>query len=218
MRCGDASPILERQDRYPHGRRRTDAAFAWRAGQTRGRRVGVRLNMRLKDRQGCGVDGDPSGSVGDLADGVSGTHAPAGSQKERKFMKYARAVENRDANEPAVSDDWGRRLWPFDVEALYAKARRTTGLEDFGAPPIERALSVLAGSLEREATLHRVGRFLMRMHLLDLLKTRLRLVDAWKRQPQEDVESSPIARPIFITGMPRSGRRFFTNCWRLTPP
>jgi LPS sulfotransferase NodH len=123
-------------------------------------------------------------------------------------MKDARAIENRDANERVVSDDWGRCLWPFDVEDLCAKARRSTGLEDFGPPPIERALSVLADSLEREATLHRVGRFLMRTHLLDLLKTRLRLVDAWKRQSQEDVESSPIARPIFITGTPRSGSTF----------
>jgi Sulfotransferase family len=48
----------------------------------------------------------------------------------------------------------------------------------------------------------------MRTHLLDLLKTRLRLVDAWKRQPHDEVESSPIARPIFITGMPRSGSTF----------
>ncbi len=123
-------------------------------------------------------------------------------------MKDGRAVANRDVNEPGVSNDWGRRLWPFDVEAMCGKARRTTGLEDFGAPPIEQALSVLADSLEREAALHQVGRFLMRMHLLDLLKTRLRLVDAWKRQPQDDVESSPIARPIFITGMPRSGSTF----------
>jgi hypothetical protein len=123
-------------------------------------------------------------------------------------MKHGRAVENHDPNEPAFSDDCGRRLWTFDGEALRAEARRTTGLEDFGAPPIEQALSVLVDSLEREATLHRVGRFLMRMHLLDLLKTRLRLVDAWKRQPREDVESSPIARPIFITGTGRSGSTF----------
>ena len=134
--------------------------------------------------------------------------APASSQSERKFVKSARADEDRDANEPAARNDWGRRLWPFDVEALCAKARRTTGLEDFGAPPIERALSVLADSLEREAALHQVGRFLMRTHLLDLLKTRLRLVDAWKRQPQDEVDSSPIAQPIFITGMPRSGSTF----------
>jgi hypothetical protein len=123
-------------------------------------------------------------------------------------MKFARANEKRDAGEPGVSDHRGRLLWPFDAEALCAKARRTTGLEDFGAPPIEQALSVLVDSLEREAALHRVGRFLMRMHLLDLLKTRLRLVDAWKRRPLGDLESSSIARPIFITGMPRSGSTF----------
>jgi Sulfotransferase family len=118
-------------------------------------------------------------------------------------MKYGRDVENHNAN-----DDRGRRLWSLDVEALCAKARRATGLEDFGAPPIEQPLSVLADSLEREANLHQLGRFLMRMHLLDLLKTRLRLTAAWKRQGQEDVEASPITRPIFITGTPRSGSTF----------
>jgi hypothetical protein len=57
-----------------------------------------------------------------------------------------------------------------------------------------------------------VGRYLMRMHLLDLLKTRLRLVDAWKNEPREAVESSPIGRPIFITGTGRSGSTFRTAC------
>jgi hypothetical protein len=123
-------------------------------------------------------------------------------------MKFVGADDNRDSSEPGLSGSRGRRLWPFDVEAMCGKARQITGLEDFGAPPIEEALSVLADSLAREAALHQLGRFLMRMHLLDLLKTRLRLVDAWKRQQQGDVESSSIARPIFITGMPRSGSTF----------
>jgi Sulfotransferase family len=122
-------------------------------------------------------------------------------------MKDTRRVANRDANEGAGGAGWGRRSWSFDVEALSANARRTTGLADFGAPPLEQALSVLVDSLEREANLHPLGHFLMRMHLLDLLKTRLRLVEAWKRQPR-DVASSPIVRPIFITGMPRSGSTF----------
>ena len=121
-------------------------------------------------------------------------------------MKSRRAPANRDADEPAVRGDWARRLWPFDGEALSARARRATGLEDFGASPIDEPLSVLADSLEREATLHPLGRFLMRMHLLDVLKTRLRLVDAWKQQPQEEVET--VSRPIFITGTPRSGSTF----------
>jgi hypothetical protein len=123
-------------------------------------------------------------------------------------MKSGRAVENRDPSEPAFTDDWSRRLWALDGEALCAEARRATGLQNFGAPPIEQALSVLVDSLEREAALHRMGRFLMRMHLLDLLKTRLRLVDAWNRPPQEAMEASPIARPIFITGTGRSGSTF----------
>jgi len=118
-----------------------------------------------------------------------------------------RADESREASESAGGDDRGRRR-PFDVEALFANARRATGLEDFGAPPIGQALAVLADSLEREAALHRLGRFLMRMHLLELLKTRLRLVDAWKKQPYADVDLAPVARPIFITGMPRSGSTF----------
>jgi Sulfotransferase family len=124
------------------------------------------------------------------------------------LVQYRRPAKYHDRNKAAFGDDWGRRLWAFDVEALCAKARRTTGLEDFGAPSIERPLSVLVDSLEREATLHPVGRFLMRMHLLDLLKTRLRLVDVWKRQPQENLESSRVARPIFITGTGRSGSTF----------
>jgi LPS sulfotransferase NodH len=61
--------------------------------------------------------------------------------------------------------------------------------------------------LNNEANLHPLGRFLMRTHLLDLLKTRLELIDAWKKQ-SEAVSASPIARPIFITGMPRSGSTF----------
>ena len=122
-------------------------------------------------------------------------------------MKSARALADRNADVVARSDAWGRRLWPFDAEALSAKARKATGLEDFGQPPLEPALSVLADSLEREANLHPLGRFLMRTHLLDLLKTRLRLVAAWKGQ-RHNVESSPITQPIFITGMPRSGSTF----------
>jgi Sulfotransferase family len=131
-------------------------------------------------------------------------------------VKYTRAVANRDANGAGLTGGSGRRPWPFGVGALYDKARRTTGLDDFGAPPIERALFVLADALEREANLHPLGRFLMRTHLLDLLKTRLRLVEAWRRQPR-DVESSPIARPIFITGMPRSGSTFLHELLAVDP-
>jgi len=90
---------------------------------------------------------------------------------------------------------------------LCAEARRRTGLEDFGSPPIEPALSVLTKSLEDEAELHGLGRFLMRVHLRDLLEMRLRLAEAWKDKSSA-LDQSSIEKPIFIVGMPRSGSTF----------
>ena len=104
-------------------------------------------------------------------------------------------------------DAVSRRLWPLQSEALCAAARQRTGLEDFGDPPLEPALSVLVKSLEEEADLHPLGRFLMRAHLRGLLETRLRLVETWSRQ-LEALEAAPLPRPVFITGMPRSGSTF----------
>ncbi|MBV9130247.1 MAG: hypothetical protein JO298_07655 [Verrucomicrobia bacterium] len=77
-----------------------------------------------------------------------------------------------------LADRLSRRLWLLQTEALCAEARRRTRLEDFGDPPIDPALSTLAHSLEHEADLHPLGRLLMRVHLLKLLETRLRLAQA----------------------------------------
>src|SRR5262245_37233557 len=106
--------------------------------------------------------------------------------------------------EMTLSDAVSQRLWPLEVCALCAGAQRRSRLENFGDPPVEPALSVLVESLNREANLHPLGRFLMRSHLLELLETRLRLVKKWS-SPGNCSEASPLHRPIFITGMPRSG-------------
>jgi hypothetical protein len=107
----------------------------------------------------------------------------------------------------SYGDKLSRRLWPLEAESLCAAARRRTGLHDFGDPPLQPALPVLAQSLEREADLHPLGRFLMRAHLRELLTTRLRLVEEWRKQTPTPAVSR-IERPIFITGMPRSGSTF----------
>lgn len=99
-----------------------------------------------------------------------------------------------------------RWLLPLDSTKLCSAALRRTGLQDFGEPPLEPALSVLVGSLESEANLGPVGRFLMWSHLRDLLETRLRLVEAWKRDARRNAER--IEKPVFIVGMPRSGSTF----------
>jgi hypothetical protein len=104
-------------------------------------------------------------------------------------------------------DGLSRRLWLLQSGALCAEAKRRTGLEDFGDPPIEPALSILVNSLECQADLHPVGRFLMRVHLRELLETRLRVMRAWSGK-SEALEASLVQRPVFITGMPRSGSTF----------
>jgi LPS sulfotransferase NodH len=118
----------------------------------------------------------------------------------RRFNSWAAGLE-------PLGDGLSRRLWLLRSDALCAEARRRTGLENFGQPSIEPALSILTDSLEREANLHPLGRFLMRAHLVHLLETRLRLERVWSDQ-SEVMAASLIERPIFITGMLRSGSTF----------
>jgi hypothetical protein len=107
----------------------------------------------------------------------------------------------------SLGDVLSRQFCPLNGKALCAEARRRTSLADFGDPPIETALSTLLNSLELQADLHPVGRFLMWVHLRGLLETRLRLNQAW-REHLEAMNASRIERPVFITGMPRSGSTF----------
>lgn len=107
----------------------------------------------------------------------------------------------------SFGDELSRRLWGLDSQELCATARRRTGLSDFGEPLLEPILSTLVYSLETEADLHPLGRFLMRLHLLGLLETRLRLADTW-RENREALQGEPVTRPVFIVGMPRSGSTF----------
>ena len=107
----------------------------------------------------------------------------------------------------SLGDILSRQFWPLHAEALCAEARQRTGLADFGDPPLEPALSTLVNSMELQAALHPLGRFLMRIHLRGLLETRLRLTQAW-REHREAMDTSLIQQPVFITGMPRSGSTF----------
>jgi Sulfotransferase family len=103
-----------------------------------------------------------------------------------------------------LADRVARRCWPLAGEGLREAACRQTSLSAFGEPSLEPALSVLTGSLENEANLHPLGRFLMQCHLKGLLRNRLRLVEEWGRTRP----SGAVERPLFITGMPRSGSTF----------
>jgi hypothetical protein len=89
-----------------------------------------------------------------------------------------------EAARRSIGDRLSRQLWSLQSGSLCEEARRRTGLRDFGDPPIEPALSILVNSLEIEADLHPLGRFLMRAHLRELLETRLRLAQVWGARSQ----------------------------------
>src|SRR5215472_16367901 len=101
----------------------------------------------------------------------------------------------------------GGWLWPLRSQVVCEVAQRKTGLKDFGSPPNDPALCTLTKSLETEADLHPLGRFLMRNHLVQLLANRLRLTAKWTAE-REALENSPIQRPLFVVGMPRTGSTF----------
>lgn len=91
----------------------------------------------------------------------------------------------------------------LDRASLMARARRATGLEDFGDPWFEQPLAVLLEALEREAALHTLGRVIARTDLTRLLENRLRMTDVAKRHPE--IAAAPVARPLVVVGLPRTG-------------
>lgn len=89
------------------------------------------------------------------------------------------------------------------VESLHASATKITGLTDFGAGDYLEGLEVLLDSYRREALLTPFGERVKRAGLRGALVARALSEDAWRRLPEyADV---PIERPIFVTGLPRTG-------------
>lgn len=106
-----------------------------------------------------------------------------------------------------LADRFSRKVWRLESGRLCARAKRGTGLEDFGEPSIDPALTTLVTSLENQANLHPLGRLLMRIHLRGILDARLKLA---RRIAMNDRNGAASSAPpsIFVTGMPRSGSTF----------
>ncbi|HEX3522288.1 MAG TPA: sulfotransferase, partial [Stellaceae bacterium] len=95
---------------------------------------------------------------------------------------------------------------PTSVNELIDLAYRRAGLTDFGETPFQASLRGLLRACFEEANLSLVGRIATRWDLVRFLSNLLRLVDEEKRAPE--ILAQPIARPIFISGLPRSGTTF----------
>ena len=94
---------------------------------------------------------------------------------------------------------------PLGADALIAAARRAEQLERFDQDeaefrlPLDRMLDALA----REAQLSAFGKVMTREKLLGSLRVRLRAQAWFERVPE--IRATPLARPIFVTGLQRSG-------------
>ena len=91
------------------------------------------------------------------------------------------------------------------VDDLHASATKACGLDDFGVDDdnYREALGVLLDSYAREAGLTELGSKMSRFFARNALVARLLSEASWKQYPQHvDVA---IERPIFVTGLPRTG-------------
>jgi hypothetical protein len=92
---------------------------------------------------------------------------------------------------------------PLDESSLIEAAETATGLLDLGEASFRQPMRVLLRSVEEEARLHAVGRFITRTRLVSTLATRMRLEELVRRNPA--IEKEQLARPIVIVGLPRTG-------------
>jgi hypothetical protein len=86
---------------------------------------------------------------------------------------------------------------------LHAAATTVTGLADFGAGDYRDGLDVLLESYARDAGLTAKGTRVTRALLRGALTARLFSEAAWARYP--DHAQVPVERPVFVTGLPRTG-------------
>lgn len=106
----------------------------------------------------------------------------------------------------AVVGSFGWLDRPLDPDELIRIARRRTGLRDFGDTAFIGPLTRLLKSCSAESALSVVGRSATRWDIVRFLSNLLTIQAACTRNPS--IEATPVHRPIFITGLPRSGTTF----------
>lgn len=92
------------------------------------------------------------------------------------------------------------------AEMLLARAERRSGLGDYGETPFREGLGVFLKACNEEAELSLFGHFGTQWDVCRFLANLLRLRQEERRTPA--ILEERLERPIFITGLPRSGTTF----------
>ncbi|HEV7730700.1 MAG TPA: sulfotransferase [Candidatus Binatia bacterium] len=122
---------------------------------------------------------------------MSSSMSPLGSLT-RVLNKSGRAIERT-----------GVSLVRLEAPSLIDEARRKARLDDFDEDGFREAFTRIIESFEHESGLSLLGRIAARQDLVRLLTSRLQLVDDRRRHP--DIAAEPVRRPLFVTGLPRTG-------------
>ncbi len=104
---------------------------------------------------------------------------------------------------------------PIDPDKLMDIARHRTGLTDFGDTAFIGPLCRLLESMAGEASLSLIGRNATRWDMVRFLSNLLLVQDGFTQAPQ--MQQEPIQKPIFITGLPRSGTTFLHRLMMTDP-
>jgi len=89
------------------------------------------------------------------------------------------------------------------VDSLLANAKKQAGLSDFGDEWFIEPLTVLVDSINREANLTPMGKFIQKHRLESALVTRLRVEQLSKTHPA--IENIELGKVIVIAGLQRTG-------------
>lgn len=88
-------------------------------------------------------------------------------------------------------------------EDLHEAASRATGLDDFGGDEYHEGLRILLDDYATEAGLTGAGNYMQRSFVRGALIARLLSQAGFKQHPE--YAEVPIERPVFVTGLPRTG-------------
>ena len=97
----------------------------------------------------------------------------------------------------------------LNAEALLQKAAAQTGLSDFGDDAFREPYELLLQSLRDEARLNKQGVIMLQRTILRLLVNRLLTEQAFAANPE--MAETPIERPLYILGFPRTGTTLLHN-------
>ncbi|MEM7106257.1 MAG: sulfotransferase [Bacteroidota bacterium] len=121
------------------------------------------------------------------------------NQLVKKKRPIPVAFYNYIGKKIGLPKSWGG----LDENDLIRTARKKTCLNEFGDDQFLTPFRKLLESVKEEANLHPFGYFMLRIRMVDILSTRLKIEYFYKTYPEiDEIELSPVT---LITGLQRTG-------------